>query len=320
MKREQILQRLGFTVGEKKKKRVLILSDIKTEADDPYAIVQHLLSPTEEVRGIIACHFESKFSKSERLAHLKGTSAQASYEEGRLLLELMEIEDVPLKKGAQYPLPRDGTLPESEGADLIIAEAMKEEDSPLYIACLGALTDLAVAIRKQPLIAQRMTAILIAGAPYPNGGAEPNIEQDITAARIVFDSSMPLWQIPSNVYGQTEISLAEVVDKVKPCGKLGEYLCKEMLALNSFYGQVPFRMPWPHGESWSLGDNPSAFVLLQSENRVCWHMEHAPIINDDMSYTLHPEGKELRVYDSVDNRLGLNDLFAKLHLCYAGRA
>ena len=232
----------------------------------------------------------------------------------------MEIEDVPLKKGAQYPLPRDGTLPESEGADLIIAEAMKEEDSPLYIACLGALTDLAVAIRKQPLIAQRMTAILIAGAPYPNGGAEPNIEQDITAARIVFDSSMPLWQIPSNVYGQTEISLAEVVDKVKPCGKLGEYLCKEMLALNSFYGQVPFRMPWPHGESWSLGDNPSAFVLLQSENRVCWHMEHAPIINDDMSYTLHPEGKELRVYDSVDNRLGLNDLFAKLHLCYAGRA
>jgi len=316
MMREQILRRLGFIVGEKKKKRVLILSDIKTEADDPYAIVHHLLSPTEQVCGIIACHFESKYSKSDRFSHLKGSSAQASYDEGKLLLKLMEIDDVPLVKGAQYPLMHGDQPPESAGADLIIAEGMKEDDTPLYIVCLGALTALAIALQKEPRIAWRMTAILIAGAAYPRGGPEPNLEQDIAAARIVFDSHMSIWQIPQNVYSQTEISLAEVVDKVRPCGKLGQYLCDEMLALNDFYGQVPFRMAWPHGETWIIGDNPTAFVLLQSENRVCWHIEHAPIIHDDMSYGLRPGGKEIRVYDSVDNRLGLDDFFSKLHLCY----
>ena len=62
------MQRLGFSVGQFKKKRVLILSDIKSEADDPYAFIHHLLSPTEEVREIIACHSESKFDKSPALA------------------------------------------------------------------------------------------------------------------------------------------------------------------------------------------------------------------------------------------------------------
>lgn len=314
MKRSHILQRLGFSVGEKKKKRVLILSDIKTEADDPYAIVQHLLSPTEDVRGIIACHFESKYGKSPRLAHLKGTSARQSYDEGVKLLSLMEIDDVPLVQGTTYSLPKDNTLPESAGADLIIAEAMKEEEAPLYIACLGALTDLAIALKKEPRIATRMTAILIAGAAYPNGGLEPNIEQDVPAAQIVFESPLPIWQIPMNVYSRCEVSLAEIVHKVKPCGVLGQYLCQELLAVNDFYAQVPFRMPWPHGENWSLGDNPAAFVLLQ--NNGTWHTQKAPRINDDMTYAKNPDGKEIRVYDDLNLRMGFDDLFAKLALCY----
>lgn len=100
---------------------------------------------------------------------MKGSSAQASYDEGKLLLKLMEIDDVPLVKGAQYPLMHGDQPPESAGADLIIAEGMKEDDTPLYIVCLGALTDLAIALQKEPRIAWRMTAILIAGAAYPRG-------------------------------------------------------------------------------------------------------------------------------------------------------
>ena len=30
----------------------------------------------------------------------------------------------------------------------------------------------------------------------------------------------------------------------------------------------------------------------------------------------HPGGREIRVYDAVDNRLGFEDFFAKLALCY----
>lgn len=314
MKRDELLTRLGFSVGSYKKKRVLILSDITAEADDPFAIVHHLLSPTEDICGIVAVHSEAKFSKTNAFAHLRGTSVESSYNEGLKILELMELENIPIVKGSQYPLVSADELPESEGADIIIAEALKDVESPLFVACQGALTDLAIALKKCPEITTRMTAILIAGAPYPNGGLEPNIEEDILAAQIVFASELPLWQIPMNVYCTAQLSLSELVEKVKPCGAIGDYLCRKMIAVNDFYAQAPIRIPWPHGETWSIGDNPTVFALLQSDK--CWHMERAPLIADDMSYIENPSGREIRVYDSIDNRLGMGDFFSKLKLCY----
>lgn len=339
MKREEVLKRQGFTVGDKKKKRVIILSDIDTEADDDFAIVHHLLSQTEDVRGIVAVHFEWKYTVSDQMEHLRGTSMQQCYEEGQRLLSLMEMEDVPLFHGSVWPLwmqdeierctaepavqdvrcsqsAADYIFPQSEGADFIIQEAMKDEETPLYIACLGALTDLAIALNKKPEIASRMTAIVIGGAAYPQGGSEPNFREDPQAAQIVLSSGMDIWQIPMNVYSTMEVSLAEIVDKVKPCGKIGSYLCEQMMEVNDFYAKVPMRMTWPHGESWSLGDNPTVVVLLQNAERCCWHMQKAPIIREDCSYAENPDGHEIRVYDFVDARLGLEDLFSKLRLCY----
>lgn len=319
MKREEILKRQGFSVGEKKKKRVIILSDIDTEADDDFAIVHHLLSQTEDVRGIVAVHFEWKYTVSEQLEHLRGTSMQQCYEEGQKLLSLMEIEDVPLFHGSVWPLWMQEEI-RSEGADFIIQEAMQDDEAPLYVACLGALTDLAIALKKKPEIARRMTAIVIGGAAYPQGGAEPNFRQDPVAAEIVFSSGMDIWQIPMNVYQTMEVSLAEIVDKVKPCGKIGAYLCEQMMEVNDFYAKVPVRMTWPHGESWSLGDNPTVVVLLQNAERSSgWHVQKAPTIREDCSYEENPDGHDIRVYDSVDVRLGLEDLFSKLRLCYGGR-
>jgi len=34
------------------------------------------------------------------------------------------------------------------------------------------------------------------------------------------------------------------------------------------------------------------------------------------TYARNPNGKEIRVYDGIDNRLTIHDLFAKLSLCY----
>ena len=42
--------------GEKRI-RVIVLSDAKNEADDAFAIVHALLTPSFDVRGIIAGHF-----------------------------------------------------------------------------------------------------------------------------------------------------------------------------------------------------------------------------------------------------------------------
>lgn len=344
MKREEILQRLRFNVPEKKRKRVIVHTDIKNEADDPFAIVQHLLTPSEEVEGIIAGHNEwvmgtlmpsiakqqgmtpEEFEKvilqrpgSDSMMVPRYESMERSYQEGKKILELTEIDDVPLLRGSVVELQSDRAedLPESEGADFIIQQAMKEDDRPLYVALLGCLTDLAIAYLKEPKIAEKVVAIWIGGGAYPNGGDEFNLKQDITAARVIFDSPMEIWQIPNSVYTTMEFSLAELVDKIAPCGKIGEYLCDEMLTFNEKMGEAPG--DFPHGEIWSIGDNPTVSVLLQNASIPCWHMEHAPYINDDYSYTMREDSKMIRVYDWVDARLTLSDLFSKLRLCYGGK-
>ena len=58
MKRDEILKRLGFGIPHASRIRVIVCSDLKNEADDQYAVIHHLLSPSEEICGIVACHFE----------------------------------------------------------------------------------------------------------------------------------------------------------------------------------------------------------------------------------------------------------------------
>lgn len=317
MKREDILKRLTYTVPEIKKKRVIVCSDIAAEADDAFAIVHHLLTPTENVVGIVAGNFEWRFRVIPALSSERGKSMERSYEMGKKLLELMEIDDVPIFRGAVDCIENKDDIPMNEGAKFIVDEAMRDCDEPLYIALQGSLTDLAVAYLSCPKIADRIeAAIWIGGGSYPDGGQESNLQQDIYAANVLFASPMKIWQVPVNTYSRTFVSFAELVRKVKPCGEVGAFLMDNMFAVNDWYGKVPTRISFPHGETWSIGDQPTVSTLLETSSAYGFHLENAPKINDDMSYTPDENGKPIRVYDKIDNRMTMEDLFAKLYLCY----
>lgn len=317
MKRENVLQRLGYHVPEKKKKRVIIHSDVAAEADDQFAIVHHLLTPSEEIVGIIAANFEWRFRTIPSLKEHRLESMEKSYAEAKKILKLMEIEDIPVLKGAVDYIEDKNRLPISEGAEFIIQEAMREDSSPLYIALQGNLTDLAIAYLRKPEIAERITAaVWIGGGAYPKGGRESNLQQDVYAAQVLFDSPMMIWQIPINVYAGMNITFAELIQKVKPAGTIGEYLCNTMFAVNDWYGKVAPQMPFPHGEIWSIGDQPTVSALLETESGRDWIEICAPRIEDDMSYTENPNGKKMKVFCGIDRRMLMDDFFAKLYLAY----
>ena len=105
MKRNEILKKLKFEVPDSKKKRVIISSDVKNEADDQFAIMHHLLTPSEDVKGIIAAHFERNVRLAEAGSAMlcnRGKTMELSYEEGKKILELARIDDVPMLRGAAY--------------------------------------------------------------------------------------------------------------------------------------------------------------------------------------------------------------------------
>lgn len=317
MKRDEVLKRLGFYVPEGKKKRVIVDSDIAAEADDPFAIVHHLLTPSENVVGIIAANFEWRYRTIPALSPQRGKSMERSCTEGRKLLKLMDIDDVPLFRGTPDCLTDVDNPPLGEGVKFIISEAMRECSQPLYIALQGTLTDLAAAYLHEPKIAEHIkAAIWIGGGAYPDGGRESNLQQDVRAAQILFESPIPIWQIPVNVYAGINISFAELMQKVHPCGEIGQHLCERMFEVNDWYGKYAPQISFPHGEMWSIGDQPTVAAMLESEGGKNWHRQKAPKIGDDMRYIDNPDGRDIMVFDGIDRRFLMDDFFAKIDLAY----
>ncbi len=299
----------SFHVPEQKKVRYIIHTDCKNEADDQYTVLHALMTEKLNICGIIAGHFD----RGNYRRFPEHRTADASYEEIEKILTLAGIHGCyPVFLGANVPLPDERTPVDSPGARAIIREAMRDDPRPLFIGMQGALTDLASALLLEPGIADRMTCIWIGGGDYPDGGKEFNLYQDIRAARVVFNSSMPLWQVPLSVYKQFAVSLAELEWKVKPCGEIGNYLFEQLVALNSAFASRPV---WPHGEVWGLGDEGCVCALLEETERTDgYEMRNAPFIGDDMSYCPNNGNRLIRVYKKMDVRLCLEDLFSKLQL------
>lgn len=297
-----------FSVPEGKQIRVIIDTDAQNEADDQYAIAQALLSPRLDIKAIVAAHFGTEKSPHSMLD---------SYTEIRTILEIMNrrepVFDIPVFCGEEKALEEDANSP-SVGVRAIIEEA-RRDGAPLFVISLGALTNCARALKEAPDIAKRMTVVWIGGGAYPAGGWEYNLKNDIQAARIVLESSVELWQIPQNVYQRMLVSIAELAVRVRPQGELGEYLFSRLTAWgHTFWGR---RSPQRTGECWFLGDSPAVGVLL-NEHEFHYHMQEAPRIKEDYSYQGVISGRQIRVYDRVDSRFILEDLYAKLALFAAG--
>lgn len=302
--------KLAYTVPECKKVRYIIHTDCKNEADDQYTVAHCLMTPLLDVKGIIAAHFDKSYGR-----YPDGATAQASYEEILRVLEAMDlIGEYPVKCGAPTAIPDEQTPIDSDGARFIIEEAMKDDPKPLFIGLQGAITDLASAILMEPKICDRMTAIWIGGGEYPKGGTEFNLSQDIAAANVVMKSSMPLWQVPSNIYKNFAVSLAELQCKVMPHGKLGKYLFDELTELNVNLAEMLPDFNWPHGELWGLGDEGVVAALMHEGQRTdLYHEINAPQFDyETMEYKLDTNNRRIRVYDKMDYRLTLEDLFCKL--------
>ena len=297
-----------FDVPEQKKLRIIVHTDCKNEADDQFALAHHLMTPKFVITGILGGHFNMVPRE-----YGDGNTVKASVDEINLVLDLMGLKgQYPVLEGASRALQDENTPIPSPASDFIIKEAMKDENKPLFIVMLGAITDLASAILVEPEICGKMTAIWIGGGQYPDGGFEFNCKQDIAAANIVMNSSIPLWQVPKNVYKQMAVSLAELQVRVKPYGKIGKYLFDQMVAFNEKCANISH---WPHGEIWGLGDNPTVSVLLEEmERKDLYDMIPAPNISykEDMKYEHNGRNRKIKVYNKIDSRLCMEDFYAKL--------
>ncbi|KAB8196011.1 nucleoside hydrolase [Nonomuraea phyllanthi] len=291
------------------RRRVIVNTDAKNEADDQFAIVHALLSPSLDIRGLIAAHFGNRRTRS---------SLEESRAEIELLLRLTKLDGtVRVEDGAPYALPDVGTPVRSPGAELIVEEAMRDVPEPLYVAFLGPLTDMADALLIEPRIAERdVTVVWIGGGGYDGRGPQTgrpefNLSNDIVAANLVFSSELRVFQIPAPTYRLTAVGYAELDQKVAPYGEIGEYLVRQLVEWNEQQhgGSIEFRV---------LGDSPAVGVMLHPDCGT-WTERPAPNFRHDGTHDFSHPNRPIRVYDTIDARFIHEDFFAKLR-AFAGTA
>lgn len=327
-----MLRKRPFAFPTDKTIRVIADTDCNCECDDQFCIAHMLMTPRFDVRGIVAAHYG------------KEDSEQKSYEEILRIRELMgleplaagscESEGVRVLHGAKHAMTDTKTPVESEGARFIIEEAMKEDSRPLFLCGQGACTNIASAYLMEPRIAEKAVVIWIGGKPYPEGGFEFNQNNDLNAARVLFQSKMELWQVPFNVYTTMKVGFFEMLNHVYPCGELGKYLVRHTMEVSGGISENVIGSRGSDmskgaaitsfgGELWSLGD--SVCVGLMMNNTLgTFHMETPPADLDEKGFYIMKEPdlisdskvRKIRVYDSVDGRFIIQDLFEKLHFYF----
>jgi inosine-uridine nucleoside N-ribohydrolase len=301
--------------------RVIIDNDYSGDPDDLIQTVHHLLSPSVEIPMLIASHL-SKGDPWDPTDH-QASNAEAAL---RQLLAVMGVaERYVVHRGSEVALTAIDRPQDTPAARAIIAEAMRTDtELPLYYAAGAGLTELASALLIEPAIAGRMTLVWIGGAEYPElsdpppGGAgiEYNLRIDVAAAQVVFNSDIPIWQVPRNVYRQILMTYAELLVSVAPHGALGQYLRESIEKVMVWTAAKNFHI----GEAYAMGDSPlvtltalqSAFQPDPSSSFYVWH-ERLTIL-DDGSYGPKSAGQRIRVYTQIDTRLTFGDVFAKLAL------
>lgn len=295
---------LQYEVPEYKKIRVIVDTDAACEADDPFAIAQALMTKKFVIRAL----FAEQFGGPETTAR--------SYDEIKTVLACMEM-DVPVYMGEEGSLARTREKPLSPAAEFLIQEALRPDEKPLFVLCLGAITNVARAMQACPEIREKMTVVWIAGQDMdrPNPALrEFNSGNDIEAANYVLQSGVELWLIPIPAYGGMRIGLAEIQRRIAPCGKIGRHLFENMVHYN-----LSPHAGWTAGESWTLGDNPAVGVAMDPSCGT-FTLRHAPIVNENTTCTENPAAPFIRVYERVDSRFVLEDLMAKLELLYGEKA
>ncbi|MFZ3417307.1 nucleoside hydrolase [Arthrobacter sp. 3Tela_A] len=133
--------------------------------------------------------------------------------------------------GPELPEPTVELDPR-HAVDLIIDTVMAHEPGTVTLVPTGGLTNIALAVRKEPRLAERVKEVVLMGGGYHVGNwsavAEFNIKIDPEAAHIVFNEKWPLTMVGLDLTHQA-LATDEVAERIaavgtKPAKFVGELL------------------------------------------------------------------------------------------------
>ncbi len=265
----------------KRKIDLVIDSDAYNEIDDQFAVAYALHAPEKlTVRALYAAPFFNERSVSP------ADGMEKSYREILKLLSLAGKEGkVPVFRGSENYLQSEYIPVYSEAAeDLVRRAGNYTPEEPLYVVAIGAITNVASALLIAPEIADRIVVIWLGGnALHWPDNHEFNCQQDVAAARVVFNAETSLVLLPCmGVVSSFTTTGPELEYWLRGKNMLCDYLVQNTVDAAEQYakGKVWSRVIWDvTAVGWLMNDRGD---LMQDR------LISTPIPEYDHHYALDP--------------------------------
>ena len=265
------------------------LIDTDTASDDAVALVMALRHPDVHVEAITVVAGNVPVDQGVQNA-----------------LYTVELcgKDVPVYRGAAVPLerpletaqfvhghdgmgdiglPLQGRAPAAGDAVEVLIETINRYAGEITLVSLGPLTNLALALRKDPSIAEKVSTYVMMGGTGQGPGnvtpvAEYNIWTDPMAAHVVFSSGLPVTMVGWDVSVGYAVMTPADVDAVRAAGTELAAFCMDIQGhvtdFSTGIGLAGFDLPDPIAMAVALDPSVATlrrrlFVAVETTSALC---------------------------------------------------
>ena len=286
-----------ITNFQKEKVNVILDTDTYNECDDQFAL-SYMLKNQDifNVEAItVAPYSHKEYNESVKEGQEK------SYQVILKICKWLNFEttDKVFKGSNDYIV--NNYNEENDAVNKIIEIALKNDKT--YIMAIGAITNIALAIKKEPKIIEKIDVIWLGGnSLLQDNNLEFNFKQDIDAVRIVFISKVKLTVIPcKNVASNLRTSLYELNHYLKDKSELCNYLIDRFYN-DGYHGTQERRVIW----------DISVIAYMINKEWFTSKEISCPKIKDDTSYEMTNNNHKITMISYIDVDNVYTDLFQKL--------
>lgn len=280
-----------------KKINVILDTDTYNECDDQFAL--SYLIKNKNLFNIEAITIAPYSHTTRNVSVIEGQ--ELSYNEVIKISKWLnfDIKDKVFKGSMDYL--QNGYYENNSAVNKIIEIALKNHKT--YILAIGAITNIALAIEKEPSIINKIEVIWLGGNELGYAdNMEYNFRQDIKAVKVVFDSKVNLTILPcKNVISKLKIDINTLKEKLGNKSELCNYLIDRFYN-DGYHGIQEERVIW------------DISVIAYMINKDWFKLKEisCPIINEDSSYNLTDTNHKIKIATDINREEIYKDLFRKL--------
>lgn len=287
-------------IKEYKNKKINVILDTDTynECDDQFALAYMIKN--QDIFNIEAITV-APFSHDEHKKVTVKDGQDLSYREIIKICNWLDFDTTNKVFRGSMDYIQNGYNENNDAVNKIIEVALKNDKT--YIMGIGAITNIALAIKKEPKITDKIEVVWLGGNEinYKNN-LEYNFRQDIEAVKIVFESKVKLTILPcKDVVSRLKININILKRKLENKSELCNYLI-ERFYNDGYHGIQEERVIW------------DIAVIAYMINKEWFTSDEisCPYIKEDTSYELTTNNHKITMINYIDVNKVYNDLFRKL--------